>query len=508
MAGKRLASAPAWALSMWLAAAGCGGEPGAREIVDTEQLPPGQLAPRIYRVTDLGDMQSLPRRGAMPAADSDDRFSLGELVLIQGTDFGRLPAIRIGGQAVRILARTGDGGVVCRIPAGIDSGTIDVVVSHEGGRDLTRVAVERNAVMVDRSSGKVHFVALGRGTESDVRRSFSIPGAFDARVSPDGQVAYVVANPGGPTETASVHVISLTASGGPKRLPALHLDIARVVAFGVAERARLGAVIGRRGLVLLDLRRPREPTALAGFPLIDQAHAVAVHPEGKKVALLSPRDNVLTSIDVSVPYRPRIEETINLLPGERSPAAVEVEFAPSGNSAWVLVGDGPTVPARNARPIRLVSVSWETGRPRIEQTIELTEARGAPVALAVGRRIGTARRPTPVVIATVNRQLYSNAADVVPSKLGDLGFIMAVFANGSTRVLSRPTAVYGDPEVSHDLAWAVSPAIRLLRSEGGTKFELGLSFDPLGPRRKYQFVKLSEGRPAGLKRPPVFAIAP
>lgn len=510
MAGRRLAGAPAWALSLWVAVAvGCGGEPSPREIVDTEQLPRGQLGPRISRVSDLGDMRSLPRSGMMPEADSDDRFSLGELVLIQGTDFGRLPAVRIGGAAVRILARTGDGGIVCRIPAGIDSGTIEIVVSHEGGRDATFVGVERHAVLVDRSSSQVHFVALGRGVESEVRRSFTIPGAFDARVSPDGQAAYVVANPSGPTETASVHVVSLTASGGPKRLPALHLDVARVVAFGVAERARLGAAVGRRGLVLIDLRRPREPRALPSYPLVDQVHAVALHPEGKKVALLSPRDNVLTSIDISARDRPRIEDTINLLPGVRGrPMAVDVEFAPSGNSAWVLLGDGPTVAEGGARPTRLVSVSWETGRPRIEQTVELRGATGAPVALAVGRRIGTARRPTPVVIATVNRQLYSNAQDVVPSKLGDLGTILAAFPDGSTKVLSRPTAVYGDPEVSHDLAWAVSPAIRLLRSEGGTKFELGLSFDPLGPRRRYQFVKLSEGKPAGLRRPPVFAIAP
>jgi hypothetical protein len=133
---------------------------------------------------------------------------------------------------------------------------------------------------------------------------------------------------------------------------------------------------------------------------------------------------------------------------------------------------------------------------------------GAPVALAVGPRIGTARRPTPVVIATVNRELYSNAPDLVPSRLRDLGFIVAAFADGSTHVLSRQTAVFGDLEVTHDLGWAVSPAIRLLRAAGGTRFELGLSFDPLGPGRPYKFVKLGEGRPAGLKRPPAFAIAP
>lgn len=507
MPGRSLAGA-ARVLAVWVAvAAGCGG-PEPREIVEPDQIPRGAAGPKIARVSDLGDMRQLPRRGVLPATDSDDRFSLGELILIEGADFGQLPAVRIGGERVRILARIAGGGIVCRIPAGIDSGTIEIVVSHEGGRDATSIGVERNAVLVDRSTGGVHFVALGRGSESDVRASFTIPGAFDARISSDGQAAYVVANPRGSAETASVHVFSLTAGGGPKQLRALHLELAHVAAFGVAARARLAAVVGRGSLILLDLRRPLEPTAMASFPLVAEAHQLALQPEGKKIALLSPRDNILTSIDLSSPDRPHIEDTIRLLPGERDPMAVDVEFAPGGGSAWVLLGDGPRVSDKRARPIRLVSVSWETGRPRIEQTLELKEASGAPVALAVGPRIGTARRPTPVVIATVNRELYSNAPDMVPSKLRDLGAITVVFPDGSTRVLSRQSAVFGDPEVSHDLGWAVSPAIRLLRSAGGTRFELGLSFDPLGPRRPYKFVKLGEGRPAGLKRPPAFAIAP
>jgi hypothetical protein len=506
MAGRCLARAPAWVLAVWVAVAGgCGGGPEAREIVEPEQLPRGELGPKISRVTDLGEMRSLPERGMLPVADSDDRFALGELVLIEGTDFGRLPAVRIGGVRVRVLARTGDGAIVCRVPAGIDSGTVEIVVAHERGRDATSVGIERHAVLVDRVAEMVHFVALGRGTEGEVRATFHIPGALDARISADAQAAYVVANPSGPTETVSVHIISLTASGGPRKLPSLHLDLARAAAFVVAEKAKLGAVVGRRDLVLLDFRRPLEPTAMPSFPLVQVAHGVALHPQGKKIALISPRDNRLTTIDLAVRERPRIESTLNLLQGERDPMAVDVEFAPSGRSAWVLLGDGPRVDEGRARPTRLVSVSWETDEPRLDQNIELDKVQGAPVALAVGRSIGTAKRPTPLVIATVNRELYG---DTVPSRLPDLGQVLAVFPNGTTRVLSRPTAVYGDPEVSHDLAWAVSPAIRLLRAAGGTEFEMGLSFDPLGPNRNYRFVKLSEGRPAGLKQPPVFAIAP
>jgi hypothetical protein len=175
----------------------------------------------------------------------------------------------------------------------------------------------------------------------------------------------------------------------------------------------------------------------------------------------------------------------------------------------VLLGDGPAMSDESARPTRLAVVSWETGRPRLEGTAEVKRATGAPVALAVGRRVRSATRPAPILIATVNRKLYSNEDGLVPSKLPDLGQIVAADLEGRSKVLSRQTAVFGDPEISHDLAWAVSPTIRLLRGGGGTRFELGLSFEPLaGTRGKYRFVKLGDGRPSGLKKPPVFAIAP
>jgi hypothetical protein len=477
--------------------------------VTRDELSAGEAGPKIAQVIDLGDIRALPRSGVMPRPDSDDHFSLGELVLIEGDNFGRRPAIRIGGQSARVLARTGSGGIVCRIPTGIDSGTIEIVVSHEGGRDATSVGVERYAVLLDREGGEVHFVALGRGSEGIVRARMPIPGAFAARISPDGRAAYVVANPSETAQTAAVHVISLTAAGGPKEMRALHLDMAQVTAFAVAERAPLAVVAGRGKLVLLDLKNAVRPRALAPFPLVAEAHAIAMHAEGERVALISPRDNLLTSISLAERDLPRMERAVDLVPGEREPQAVDLAFAPGGGELWVLLGDAPSTPADQARPARLASVNWETGQPRLERAVEVKKATGMPVALAVGRRAVSAARQAPIIITTVNRKLFSGDPGFVPSRLNDLGQLVAADDEGRSLVLSSQTAVFGDPEVSHDLAWAVSPTIRLIRGAGGTKFELGLSFDPLSERRgRYRFVKLGEGRPSGLKRPPVFAIAP
>ena len=121
-------------------ASACGG-PGAREIVGMEDVPGGSDAPKIAKVTDLGDVPALLASGQLPVKDSDGKFAIGELVLIEGSGFGKLPAVKVGGAPLDIEARTGNGGVVGRIPPRIDSGAAEVSVSSGGGRDGGPVAV-------------------------------------------------------------------------------------------------------------------------------------------------------------------------------------------------------------------------------------------------------------------------------------------------------------------------------------------------------------------------------
>src|SRR5688500_11417296 len=106
------------ATMLWLGAlAACGGA-GARDLVDMSEVPGSSSKPRIGGIDDLGDIGLLPPRGAIPQGDSDDVFMMGELVLIEGEDFGKLPSLRIGGVPVDIMARTGAGYIVARIPPG------------------------------------------------------------------------------------------------------------------------------------------------------------------------------------------------------------------------------------------------------------------------------------------------------------------------------------------------------------------------------------------------------
>ena len=493
----------------------CGG-PGAREIVGMEDVPGGSDAPKIAKVTDLGDVPALPARGELPVRDSDGKFAIGELVLIEGSGFGKLPAIKVGGAPLDIEARTGNGGVVGRIPAGIEAGAAEVAISSGGGRDATTIEVERHGLLVDRTSGNVHVVAFGADDRVAVRGSFAMPGAVGVAFAQNGAIAYVAANPPGGTATATIHVIALTAGGGPKLLRQRHLPIPQVAAIATARAAPIGAVAGSGKLVVLDLSVARGPTPGSPFPLVANASALAVHPKGTRAVVLSPLDNHLTPIDLARPNAPRVELPVDLIPGEREPMAIDVDFAPGGDEAWAVCGDRKESVAGGTHPTRLVVVSWETGEPRVLRAAELSAA-GAPLAVAIGHNesIGSAtairstRRRAPIVVASVNPKLWSDEPENAPSKLSDLGQLISADLDGKAQVLLSQTSLFADPQVTPDLAWVISPTVKLARHEGGTRFELGLTFQPLpGTRGAPRFTPIADATPAGLKTPPAFALAP
>ena len=501
-------------LALALPAVACGG-PGARDLVGLEHVPGGSDAPKIDRLVDLGDLPPLPARGPLPEADSDGQFAVGELVLVEGSGLGKLPTLKIGGMPVQAVARTGAGGIVARIPTGIDAGPTEVEVSHAGGRDATTVEVTRHAVLVDRAEGQVHVIGLGRGPAARLRATFPVPGVVDAAISFDGQVAYVAANPAGAGATSSLQIIALTAAGGPRPLRELHLPLPRVSALAAAAAAPVAAVAGSGKFLVLDLGVPRTPAVGEPLPLVGDARALAVHPRGQRLVALSPHDNMLTPVELEGD-RPRVGQPVDLLPGERDPMAADLEFAPGGDEVWALTGDRPETLAGGTHPTRLVVVSWETGSARVHRTAELSAA-AAPLGLAVGRResVGSAaairstRRRAPIVVAAVSPELWSRDPGFAPSKLVDLGQLVAADLDGRAQVLVSQTAVYGEPEVTHDLAWVVSPTVRLLRTDTGTRFELGLTFQPLpGAPGAYRFVRLAKGSPAGLQEPPRFALSP
>ena len=519
-----MASLRSAALVLVVAATGCGG-PAAHQIVGTAEVPGGTGALKIHRVTDLGDI-AVPRgRGALPAPASDGVFAVGELLLVDGAGFGQLPAVRIGGRAAPVVARTGAGGVVCRIPAGIDAGPTEVVVSTLSGRDATTIEVVRFGLVVDRAAQMVHVVALRRDAHGALAArlvsSMPVPGALAAGFSPDGRVAYVAANPTSPTDSPSLQILSMTAAGGPSVVRQKHLDLARITALAVAERAPVAAVAGAGKLVVLDLSRPRAPLAGTPFPLVGGAAQLAVSPDGARLVALSPEDNLLTpvALDRRAPYVGTVGQPVELASGQHEPMARDAAFTSAGDEAWVLCGAGPAVPGRPHHSMRLVIVSYDSGSARVDRSVELA-ATGAPDSMAVGQvdpaasaaAIRSLARRSPLVISTVN---------AAPGKPADRGHLVVAWREGRARRLGAWAVAFGRPQLTPDLGWVVVPVVRpAVGQGGGAPFQVGLVLEPLGPPGTASgapagssasapaFVRLGAGLSAELRAPPSFALSP
>lgn len=499
-------------------AAACGG-PGARDLVTLDKVPGDTSDIRIHRVVDLGDQRFLPARGPLPQPDSDERFAIGELMLIEGEGFGKLPTVRVGGQPMEVLARTASGGIVGRVPPRIDAGPSAVEVSHPSGSDRTSVEVVRYGLVVDHGLGMVHVVSIGPGARATGVTSMPIEGAQMAAISPDGQAAYVATDPADASRTAQLAVLVMTASGGPRYVRSHNLPLARVSTMAVAPKAKVAVVAGGERMLVLDLGVPHTPSIGVPVPLVGDARAIALSPDGTLMTALSPYDNELTPVRIEDHNNPSFGVPIDLWPEQRAPLAADLTFSPHGDQTWVLLGDNATSIKSGSHPTRLVTIAWRDGQPSIERTSEVAEI-AAPMALAVGSRssIGSAAairstaKPTPIVVSGMPRTLWSKGSgDKVPVPDLQLGKLVITDLDGHAEVMASARELYGRGQISHDLAWSLSPTVRVRGDSRKPNFDVGLWFHPLpeGPRNaKPVFVRLGDTTAAGASYPPQLALVP
>jgi hypothetical protein len=106
-----------------------------------------------------------------------------------------------------------------------------------------------------------------------------------------------------------------------------------------ADAVRLGVVLGGGKLVPFDTSSSRQPALYEAIDIDGDAPlAVAMHPEGRTLALLS-ADNRLRLIEVARPDAVTVGEPVDLVPGERMPLGCDLGWSPAGDELWVLLGD-------------------------------------------------------------------------------------------------------------------------------------------------------------------------
>jgi hypothetical protein len=498
---------------------GCGAAPN--EIVAPRKVPSASGAPSIARVTDLGDLGAIPDKGAMPRADTDGVFVVGELVLIEGSDFGKQPTVLIGGRPTSVEARTGNGSIIARIPPEVPTGKADVEVSHPGGRHALAIDIRRHGFAVQPGTDKVHVFTVDRRGVARPAGSIAVTGARDVAMTGDGQIALVAAD-AGKGKGARVAVIAVTAAGGPRLVRELRLAQAAAAKIACARSGPLGAVAGKGQVTLLDLRDPRNPAMHKPCAAPDSA-AMELSPDGAWLAVLDARKNSLLPVDVSKPAAPRPGAVVTVLPEALVPLVRDLAFSPAGDEIWIVSGDNAEAMRAGAHPTQLITIAVDRGVFTVKDKADLSES-GAPMAMAVSRRetiasgaaIGSREGRVAIILATVDRGLFAQqpgkpgepgASAPELGQLGQLGQLVRTDLAGQAETLADDPGVITALVLSHDARQVVAMVAR--PGQGGARFGL-LVVAPGAPGAGSapSFVELGAGRLEDLALPGSVALSP
>jgi hypothetical protein len=402
-----------------LAALGCSGGQ-LPEVVDVRALATGRGAPRIARIVDLGASAALhPGARLQPAHAPDGSAVIGELLLIEGSGFGRQPTFAVGGRAAAVLARTAGGGVVLRVPWGIDPGQVEVEVTTAAGRASSAFPIKRVGLVATGSSLCAFELRADGG--ASLGRELPLAGARKLAISPEGVAAYVAGASGGGVK---LYVIDLSAPELP--VVAEHsLPGTRAVEVAVAEQAPLALVVSDTHFSVIDAREPARPSLYAPRPIppeLVKKNVIAAAVSRSAAALLLADLNQVAVLDLGKPGEPGPPALVDALPGARLQTAQDLRFSTDGGSLWVASGDTARSIAGGYQPLRATLLA--VGDPDASRRRPLAVQRGwdlgdklAPLAVALARGEpippGTAIRVDPgataLYLATVSSALLRGA---------------------------------------------------------------------------------------------------
>jgi len=380
------------------------------EIIEDRDVPSALGAPRVRRVRDAGTGR-LPGQGVWSGV-TDEVAVPGELLVIEGDSFGRLPTVTVGGRAAQVLARTDGGGVVVRVPHGVPSGEIEVAVSQPRGRDAGRIVVKRMALVV--LGERVHLVDIEREALHVGRPAIAVPGARRVRLHADGGVAYVLASR---ADGDAVVVIDLAARGGPAIVREVKLAH-RATELVSGERAPGLAALGDGQVTMFQCDEAQRPAPYEPQPLPVGAKAIeaaAMSPDARTLAILVAAGNKLEVLDVERPREVKRLATLELLPEARLPLVRDLAFAADGETLWVVSGANtqslPAVEPTRLTAVRLVATlpGPDPAGPAIPEASSSSPATerarpGAPRLLSVWRTQVVLGASAPLRLAVAHGQ--------------------------------------------------------------------------------------------------------
>lgn len=327
---------------------------------------------------------SIPLSGQLRLQGRDDGYAvIGEALWIRGTSFGRQPTVTVAGRPARVWSRTGDGGLLVRVPAGAAAGRALVSVKQEHGEAALEVNVRRYAGVL--AGGQLTWLDLG-GEAPLVAGQVTVSGARFLRFSPDGRGAYLAG-------TDAVLCYELAAPQLPARVAQVAIGPGRILAVAAASSANRMVVVREADLLVFDLSAPLNPELRATHPLPPAARTGRVvraelSPDGRLLALALGEGNRVALADTErlAAGDGALLGTVTLDRETRAPVVADLAFAHDGRTLWALAGETAESKALGPQPTRVFALRVGEGGRKLELARTVTvEVAGEPGRLSTGR---------------------------------------------------------------------------------------------------------------------------
>jgi hypothetical protein len=309
----------------------------------------------------------------------------GVWVCLGGKPGGRPPPARGPAPPPRVWSRTGDGGMLVRVPPGASAGRAVLSVKQEHGETSAELTVRRYAAVL--AGGHLIWVELG-GEGPAVAGEITVAGSRFLRISPDGRAAYL-AGPDG------LLTYELTAPRLPERVARAVLGPAPVVALAGAAAANRLVVVREADLLLYDLSSPLSPDLRQTLPLPPLVRAGKVvraelSPDGQLLAFALGNGNrvVVAQTDRLASGDAAVRAELSLDRETRAPVLVDLAFAHDGRTLWAVAGDTAESKLLGPQPTRVFALRVGEGGHKLElaRTV-VVEVAGQPARLSTGRSL-------------------------------------------------------------------------------------------------------------------------
>ncbi len=367
--------------------------PDPWQFTSTMDIPSPKGEPKIEKVQDLGSVPLVLNK-PLKRGGSDGVAVVGELLVIRGKNLGKQPQVMFGTRAMSVLARTADGGIVVRAPAGATPGKLSISVSHGRGASSYPMELRRYGLAIVPGLPGVRVLEVGASRVVVLPKPLLATAPSFVELDRHGTVAFVTTGGKAPR----LLVIDLAAAGGPREVTQRGLGQWKVLGLAVASRAKRAVVVHEKAILIFDLEDPRDPLRFnpARFPkgvLEAEVVDVKLSPDGRTLAVLVKRNNSVVLFDVSDPNQVRNTAFISLLPGAKEPQVRSIGFTRGDSSSpgqvlWVATGDTPRSQLVGKHPPRLLKYAV-TSAP--DRTVLPTLKRLAALALP-GKRTPLAVR--------------------------------------------------------------------------------------------------------------------